>query len=639
MLGYKLAKADLLPNLSPGNNMQGFNTGPTNPFIYKEFVYDPSDVVTLIRGRHVVHFGGEFLISLADSTQYGYVNAGSPGFGGLYTSAGGQITSSAVTGDGMAYADFLLGQLNNWSASETPEYGARTKSPQLFVQDDWKLRPNLTVNLGLRWQGLTGWSEVKGDEMTFDPNVVNPADGSLGALWYGFSKANGRGQLIAPNWNVWLPRVGFAWQPRNDTVLRGGFGIYASTLSIDTYGSGMGAAFGSSGNVGDTTNGICPVAQIDSDGSAPDTTDPGCGVITNGTNFNSISPNAAFLTAPTSPAALNGLGASYNQFHTPLPKNYQWTLSVERQFGQNYSASLTYVGNHGFDLSFPVDINQVPESKLSSNDQQFRPYPIFQSINGSTNNALSIYNALEAVLNKRMSYGLQFSINYTWSHFLDDLDSAGFGAREGFQNYQNSFDPSANYSNGNFDIRNMFKGQVIYQLPFGRGHQFLNNNLVLDELLGRWQVSSVYVIEGGNPMGITTGNNNNSNNRSGSFTQEANRVPGTSLSLPGGTKQRLEEWYNLNALTVPDPNTYGTFRRNTVYGPGVVNVAASLGKTFDIWPERGMKLQIRADAGNVLNHASFGQPGNNAIGPGQSAQITSTTVGGRQIQLYGRISF
>ena len=76
-----------------------------------------------------------------------------------------------------------------------------------------------------------------------------------------------------------------------------------------------------------------------------------------------------------------------------------------------------------------------------------------------------------------------------------------------------------------------------------------------------------------------------------------------------------------------------------MYGPGVVNVAASLGKTFDIWPERGMKLQIRADAGNVLNHPSFGQPGNNAIGPGQSAQITGVTVGGRQIQLYGRISF
>lgn len=639
MLGYKLAKADLLPGFGPGNNISGFGNGPTSPFVYKEFVYDPSDVVTLIRGRHVVHFGGEFLISLADSTQYGYVNAGTPGFGGLYTSAGGQITSSAGTGDGMAYADFLLGQLNNWSASETPEYGARTKSPQLFVQDDWKLHNNLTVNLGLRWQGHTGWNEVKGNETVFDPNVVNPADGSLGALWYGFSKANGRGQLIAPNWNIWLPRVGFDWQPRNDTVIRGGFGLYASTLSIDTYGAGMGAAFGSSGSVGDTTNGICPVAQIDSDGSTPDTTDPGCGVVTNGTNFNTISPNAAYLTAPTSPAALNGLGATYNQFHTPLPKNYQWNLSLERQFGQNYSASLTYVGNHGFDLSFPVDINQVPESKLSPNDQQFRPYPIFQSITGSTNNAISNYNALEAVLNKRMSYGLQFSINYTWSHFLDDLDSAGFGAREGFQNYQDAFDPNANYSNGNFDIRNMFKGQVIYQLPFGKGHQLLNNSLLLDEILGGWQVSSVYVIEGGNPMGITTGNNNNSNNRSGGYTQEANRVPGTSLSLPGGTEQRLREWYNLDALTVPAPNTYGNFLRNTVYGPGVVNVAASLGKTFDVWPDRGVKVQIRADAGNVLNHPSFGQPGNNAIGPGQSAQITGVTVGGRQIQLYGRISF
>ena len=107
------------------------------------------------------------------------------------------------------------------------------------------------------------------------------------------------------------------------------------------------------------------------------------------------------------------------------------------------------------------------------------------------------------------------NVNYTWSHFFDDLDSAGWGAREGFQNYQNAFDPSANYSNSNFDIRNMFKGQAIYQLPFGRGKQFLNKNLLLNEVLGGWQVSGVWVIEDGNPMGITTGNNNSSNNQSG----------------------------------------------------------------------------------------------------------------------------
>jgi hypothetical protein len=640
-LGYRLAKVDLLPGFGPGSNVSGFGTGNTSPFIFKEFVYDPSDVVTLVRGRHVIHFGGEFLISLSDSTQYGYLNAGTPGFGGDYTSQGGSITRGADTGigNGFSYADFLLGQLNSYSASETPEYGARTKSPQLFVQDDWKLRPNLTVNLGLRYQIHTGWSEVKGNEAVFDPTVTNPANKSPGALWYGFSKANGRGQLIAPNYNIWLPRVGASWQPLPNTVIRGGFGVYTSTLSIDTYGAGLGAAFGSSGNISDLTSGICPVADIDGDGSTPDTHDPGCGVITNGKNYNTLSPNAAYVSSPTTPNALNGQTVNYNQFHTPLPKNLQWNLDLQRQIGQNYSFDIAYVGNHGYDLSFPVDLNQVPESQLGPNDINNKPYPIYQNINGSTNNAISNYNALQAQISRRLKSGFQFNVNYVWSHFLDDLDSAGFGAREGYQNYQNAFNPHDNYSNGNFDIRNQLKGQVIYQLPFGRGKAFLNNNLLLDELVGGWQVSSVWVVAGGNPIGITTGNNNSSNNQSGGYTQEANLVPGANLKLPGSTKSKLNEYYNLSALTVPAPYTYGNFLRNTVYGPGVLNFAASLGKTFDVWPDRGVKMQIRADAGNVLNHPSFGQPGNNAIGNGESANITSTTVGGRQIQLYGRISF
>jgi Carboxypeptidase regulatory-like domain/TonB dependent receptor len=640
-LGYKLAKVDLLPGFGPGSNVTGFGTGNTSPFIYKEFVYDPSDVVTLIRGRHVVHFGGEFLISLADSTQYGYVNAGSPSFSGNYTSQGGQITQGADTGigNGFSYADFLLGQLSGYSASETPEYGARTKSPQLFVQDDWKLRPNLTVNLGLRYQIHTGWNEVKGNEAVFDPTVINPANNSLGAIWYGFSKANGRGQLIAPNYSIWLPRVGASWQPLPNTVVRGGFGLYTSTLSIDTYGAGLGAAFGSSGNLSDQTSGICPVADIDGDGSTPDTRDPGCGIVTAGKNYNALSPNAAYVSSPTTPDALNGQSVNYNQFHTPLPKNLQWNLDVQRQLGQSYSVDIAYVGNHGYDLNFPVDLNQVPESQLGPNDINNKPYPIYQNINGSTNNAVSNYNALQAQMTKRLTSGFQFNVNYVWSHFLDDLDSSGFGSREGYQNYQNAFNPHDNYSNGNFDIRNQFKGQVIYQLPFGRGKAFLNNNLLLDEVLGGWQVSSVWVVSGGNPIGITTGNNNSSNNQSGGYTQEANRVSGVSLKLPGSVKSKLNEYYNLSALTVPAPYTYGNFLRNTVYGPGIVNFAASLGKTFAVWPEQGVKLQIRADAGNVLNHPSFGQPGNNAIGPGESANITSTTVGGRQIQLYGRLSF
>jgi hypothetical protein len=183
----------------------------------------------------------------------------------------------------------------------------------------------------------------------------------------------------------------------------------------------------------------------------------------------------------------------------------------------------------------------------------------------------------------------------------------------------------------------MFKGEVTYELPFGRGRQFLNNNFFADELLGGWLVSSSFVVQGGNPISVTTGSNNSSNNQSGDYTQFANQIGDWHRS--GGTKDRLDEWYNLDAFQVPAPYTYGNFRRNTIPGPGLTDMNASLGKAFNLYPERGIRLEVRGEAFNVLNHPSFGQPGNNAIGPGQSAQITGVTVGGRTMQLYGRISF
>lgn len=634
-LGWQFAKADNFPNVSISNY---YGPGSSSNAVYKEFVFDPSDVVTLIRGRHVLHFGGEFLISRADSTAWGNLNAGSVSFTGNFTSMNGQkaITIGQATyGSGFGYADFLLGQSTSWSAKVTPEFGARQKAPQLFVQDDIKLRPNLTVNAGLRWQANTGWSEVKGNESTWDPTVINPAGNTPGAMWYGTTKANGRNQLVAPQYNTWLPRLGFSWQVMPNTVLRGGFGIYASTLSEDTYGGGMGGEFGSSGNVNDSTSGKCPVVQFAGTGATPDTVDPGCGT----GSYNATSVNSRYLNAPTAPDARNGTGSnvSYTPYHTPVPTNYQWTLSLQKQLGNNYVANIAYVGNHGKNLQFPVDINQVPESALGPNDRGAMPYQLFNQITGSTNNAISNYNALQTELRKRLSYGLEFEVNYTWSHFLDDLDSSGWGSRGGWQNYQNAYNPADNYSQSNFDIRNMFKGQAVYTLPFGKGRQFLNKNWLVDEVLGGWQASSTFVIQDGNPIGITTGGNNSSNNQSPNYTQYANLVG--DYHLNGSTKSRLNQWYNLSAFAVPAPYTYGNFRRNIVTGPGLTDMDASLGKTFSLYPDKGVQLHIRAEAFNVLNHPSFGQPGNNAIGPGQSAQITGVTVGGRKMQLYGRITF
>jgi hypothetical protein len=419
-------------------------------------------------------------------------------------------------------------------------------------------------------------------------------------------------------------------------VIRGGIGFYASTWSEDTYGGGLGDAFGSSGSINDTslTNGLCPVVNLNSTTTTPNNQLPGCG----GPGLNPKTIAQAYVSAPTTPWAQNGNNVTYNQYRTPVPMNYQYSVAIQRGFLTDFVGEVAYVGNHGAHLNTGgLDINQVPEGRLGQG-QAATPYPIFGQIIGSTNNAVSNYNSLQGSLTRRMAHGLQFDANYTWSHFLDDMDSSGWGSRMGNQNYQNAYAISQNYSNSNFDIRQMFKGEAVYKFPFGKGMQFLNNGLVLDEVVGGWQASATFVAQSGNPFDINTGQFNSSGNLSGNNTQEADLV--------GNFKDvhTLAEWFDPTAFVVPATDTYGTFRRNTIRGPDLTDVNFSFGKTFDLWPERGVQFQIRGDSTNILNHPSFSEPamvGNagEQIGSGVLPSITGVTVGGRTWQLYGRLSF
>ncbi|WP_263367904.1 carboxypeptidase regulatory-like domain-containing protein [Edaphobacter bradus] len=614
-LGLKFAKADLFPNI----NVSGiYGLASASNAVYKEFVFDPSDVVTLIRGRHVLHFGGEFLISRADSTAWGNLDSSTIGFNGNYTAAGNGQAGTSGTG----YADFLLGYAQNWNAKLSPEYGARIKTPQAFVQDDIKLRPNLTVNLGLRWQGTTGWSEVKGNIASFDPTVTNPADGSLGAAWYANTKANGRSQLQAPVWSTFLPRVGVSYSLDPKTVLRGGFGLFAYTWSSDTYGNGLGNAFGINlSTYRDSTSGISPVVLLSSDGN---------------TNYQgSAGHSINSLFHPRSgPDGYNGTGMSYNQYHTPVPKIYQYNFSVQREIGSSMVAQAAYVGSHGYNLNFGVDINQVPESKLASNDAlpgptNARPYPLFQGLGGSTNNAISNYNSLQLSFEKRMSRGLNATANYTWSHFLDDQDSAGWGSSVGSTHYQRAYCVSCNYGPSNFDIRHMFNVTAIYQLPFGKNGLFLNHNSVVDAVVGGWQLSTIARVNTGTPFTPTMQSNTGSYAQAGDW--YPNQVGDPHLANPGRA-----EWFNVSAFAQPANGTFGNIRRNSLRGPGYSIMNLSLEKSFSI--SEKAKLQIRADAQNFLNHASLGNP-NATIGNGGAGTINGTTTGSRHIQLFARVSF
>lgn len=614
-LGWQFSKANIFPTI--GVNSE-YTLQPATNEAQKQFVFDPSDVFTLTLGKHVLRAGGEFLIEQINSTGgSGNINGGDLQFSGAYTAS----TKGTSSTTGLGVADFLLGWAQSWSARVTPEFGGRLKSPQLFIQDDYKVRPTLTVNLGLRYQGMTGWSEVNGNEMVFDPLVYNQASLSSGAMWYGSTAAHGRTALQASMWNTFLPRVGFSYLVDPKTTFRGGFGLYAYILSTDTYGTGLGAAFGSKGNYSDTTNGALPVVLLSSDGN------------TNYQGAGGASVNSLYIAASTDPTAFNGQAVSYNQYHTPVPKIYQWDVDLQRQLSQNFMMEIAYVGSHGYNLSFPVDINQVPESELGPNDAKgstnARPYTQYQGISGSTNNAISNYNSLQASLQKRLSYGLAFSVNYTWSHFLDDQDSAGWGGKSGNTYFQRSYAPDANYGPSNFDIRHMFKSIATYDLPFGKGMRFLSNSTLLDEVAGGWHVATTVLAQTGNPFTPIMKTNT-------SYSQAGQQYPNVVGNPLSGTYHTISEWFNVNAYAAPTPATFGNSSRNPLYGPDLVNVNLSLGKTFAI--RSGVKMEIRGDATNVFNHPSFNLP-DNSIGKGHIGQISSVTVGGRAMQLFGQIVF
>ncbi len=302
-----------------------------------------------------------------------------------------------------------------------------------------------------------------------------------------------------------------------------------------------------------------------------------------------------------------------------------------------------------------MDLNAISPGNFSSNDYGTRAYPNYNGgITGSTNDAISNYNSLQASIQRRLSKGLSFDANYTWAHFLDSWDSSGWGSRNGPTQYQLANNAAANYSNSNFDVRNAFKGRVVYDLPFGRGRMFMNKNIFADELLGGWQISSTMIFQGGNPFTIYS--------QQDTYQHAGSAFPNYNGGPMYAANKSYNNWINPAAFTLPANGTFGNLRRNSVYGPGVELVNMSAGKHFDLY--ENLKLQIRADATNAFNHANF-EVGNNitlqtrpatkdANGntiPGQlpgeayistaggTPQFNSLSSGGRVLQLSARFEF
>jgi len=407
--------------------------------------------------------------------------------------------------------------------------------------------------------------------------------------------------------------------------------------SLDNYGSGMGASVASSGGFNDQSNGIYPATKFDGSGT----------LYPLGGGAQNPLP---YTSASTDPGRFNGQGGGYNDYNTPIAKIHQWNLAMERELGADYVVTVAYVGSHGFNLTFPTDLNAIPESDLSSNDTQYRPYQNYQAgqLGGNLYEGISNYHALQATISKRMTHGLSLSFNYTWSHMLDDQDSSGWGSHAGSQTWQhasylNLNQAALNYGPSNFDQRQAFKGYAVYELPFGKGKPFMNSNMIANEVLGGWQIAGTVIELAGNPFQPSGPGSLYTH----AGTQFLNRVPGVSLTPQGG--KSWKNWFNEAAFSEPAAGAFGNAQRNDLVGPGVNEFNLSAGKEFSIWEQ--VKFQLRCDATNAFNHPSFGAIGGGSNGnfglsggsPGApvtgNAVLSSTTVGGRDLQLSGRITF
>ncbi|MGB7284230.1 MAG: TonB-dependent receptor [Candidatus Acidiferrum sp.] len=578
-----------------------------------EGVYNVSDVLTLIHGKHTIKVGGEFDRIYQDYTNWGDLSSGNFEFNGGVT--------------GIPYADFLSGDVYGWYVYTYDPTSAHTYSTSLFASDDYKLSSKVTLNLGLRWQAQTGWGVTDNLFGNYDPYLPNSADGGLykGAilfggqsdLAYGGSTTN-LNTIENADYKEFAPRIGVAWSPHQKWSVRASYGIFDAPRDAENYTDG---ALGLGFNPHNNGNG----GYVNGSYAFKLATGPPSGTV--------VYPTLQTL----SPEIDNFSGVEYYPSSIPTTYVQQFLFSVQHEFVGGILLDTSYVYTRGRNLNFATDIDQAPVTELGCTGYNCgNPNPVFNSIAAQIYDGWSNYNALQVRLQKRMSYGLNFQFNYAYSKSLDTGTGNGHGS--GIDEYQNAYSPAANYGLSDFNMTHTLVGQILYELPFGSGRQYPLHG-PLDQIAGGWRVSTLFQWHSGAP-----------------FTPEvlgstADGIdPGLAQSLSAGSalypelvgnphvsNPTIQEWFNPAAFGFPASGTFGNSGRNILVGPGFSNVDISIGKLFPLHWERS-SLEFRADMYNAFNHTNYGNP-NASIGLSTAGTITSFVGGARVIQLGAHFRF
>ncbi len=563
------------------------------------------DTLSIYRGKHALKVGGEIRLARNVDDLNSFMS-------GQFTFAiqpTANPAASANTGNGIA--SLLLGFPTSANVLDSDLLDRRAKYFALFVQDDWKVTQNLTLNIGVRWESHTPKFDANNRMNGFDPVAVNPVSGTPGVVT--FAGKNGLGsQLYGGDWNNFMPRIGIAWKPkgRPGTVIRAGSGVF---YQVPLPGSNNNSAgFAAQANYTSPDNGITAPFYL-KDGFPGGLTSPDLG--------------PAYGAVRVGQAA--ALAFDFVEPVRRLGYTMQWNFSVQQDVGHNSIVEVSYLGTVGHKLNGPnTNINQVrPELMGAGNAQSRRPFPQFGNISAVAPMwGNSSYHGVNLKFEKRFSEGLNLLANYTFSKFIDDVPSAQeIGVTPGIQNYYDRRSEKALSGN---DVRNRLAFSSVYELPWGKGRRYLNQGPVA-VLAGGWNVGAILTLQQGSPFGLTT-QVNTLNAFSGGQRVNVLRDP----ALPSGDR-RVERYFDTTAVVAPPQFTFGNASRSLLTGPGLANLNLSLLKNFKFF--ENWNLQFRLEAFNSLNHANFEEPGSALGSP--NFGVISVAQAARSMQLGLKLTF
>lgn len=574
-------------------------SGLASNLLDNTFTY--GDDLTIERGKHTFKMGVEIL--RYQQNDYYPGNNGAMGTFGY----SGNFTANA-TSPGYSVADFETDQaLVAGVGQVTGRTGQRQYRDAAFFQDDWKLTPTLTVNLGLRYEYDQPIYEVNNKQANVDlsTGTVYTAGEPGAAKVFGDGRA-----LYNPTYTNFMPRIGFSWQMSPRIVFRGGYGI-------TNYLEGTGAALRLNFN---------PPFQRSFSETAQTPT-----ATSSGTPITVESGLPIGNTAPIT---------TYNAWDKNLKPAFiqEFSFGNELQLNNQTSVSMTYLGQIGDHLIDPRAANQLPAPGAPA------PYAKLVGQTGSVvetqSEAVMRYDALQIQVRRHQSNGLEYQVNYTWSHAL--TNNAGFfGVSDvnGASPYwQNAYDGHADYGNAGFDIRHNLSAIGVYELPFGRGKRFGNGvNRLVNEGVGGWKISGDAIVFTGLPVTINGPNNTNTFNRA----ERANQyrplhVRNRSINNWFGTDPSAAPCQGLGvdngqcAYGAAGVGQFGSARNNTERAPGYRQIDLAASKSFAI--TEAQHLEFRTDFFNAFNFASYDNP-DNSIQDSTFGKITNVRSLPRQIQM------